>query len=62
MQKTIRILELFIYIFIGAIGGRAISHKDWATLILAIILFVLFFIFELVHDTCFEEKEDEVLQ
>ena len=58
MRKTVFILELFIYSIIGAISGRAISHKDWATLILTIILFVLVLFFELVYDTCFEEKEE----
>lgn len=59
MQKTIRVLEFLAYIFIGAIGGRAITHKDWATLILAIILLIIVCLFGLVHDTCFEEKEDD---
>lgn len=59
MHKAIMISEALIYIIIGAIGGRAIFHKDWATLILAVILFVIVvIIFELIHDTCFEEKED----
>lgn len=58
MRKTVIVLELFIYSIIGAISGRAISNKDWATLILAIILFVLVLFFGIVHDTCFEEKED----
>ncbi len=59
MQKAIMIFESLIDIIIGVIGGRAIFHKDWATLIMTIILFVIIVIFfELVHDTCFEEKED----
>lgn len=58
MQKAIRILEFLMYIFIGAIGGRAIAHKDWTTLIMAIILLALVVFFALIHDTCFEEKED----
>ena len=58
MRKTVFILELFIYNIIGAISGRAIVHKDWATLTLAIILLVFVLFFGVVHDTCFEEKED----
>jgi len=57
MQKAIRVLEFLMYIFIGSISGRAIAHKDWTTLILAIILLVLVIFFALIHDTCFEEKD-----
>lgn len=58
MRKIVFVLELFIYSIIGAISGRAIAHKDWITLIMAIILFVLVLFFELVRDTCFEEKDN----
>lgn len=60
MQKAIMIFESLIYIIIGAICGRAIFYKDWATQIMAIILFVIVVItFELVHDAYFEEKETQ---
>lgn len=58
MRKIFIIFESIIYIIIGAIVGRAIFHKDWVTQILAIILFIIVvIIFELVRDTCFENKE-----
>ena len=30
-----------IYILIGIIGERAVAHKDWATLVSVIAMFVL---------------------
>ena len=35
-----------IYILIGIIGERAVAHKDWVTLVSAIVMFVLHVIYE----------------
>lgn len=33
--------NMMIYILIGAVSGRAIARKDWATLILTLVLFAV---------------------
>ena len=33
--------NIIIYILIGAINGRAIAQKDWATFVIALVLFAV---------------------
>ena len=42
-------LNSIIYIFIGAIGGRAVIHRDWITLVFAIVLLVAHIVYELLR-------------
>ena len=42
--------NMIIYILIGAIGGRAIVNKDWATLVLTLVLFAVVVVNEWCHD------------
>ena len=42
--------NMIIYILIGAIGGRAITNKDWATLVLTLVLFAVVVVNEWCHD------------
>lgn len=57
MKKTVRILEHFIYMTIGAIGGRVIFNKDWVALAMTIILFVLVVTCHFIFDMYYGEKE-----
>ena len=52
------VFNMIIYIVIGAIGGRAIAQKDWATLILTLVLFAVIVINEWHHMNRRKEKED----
>ena len=45
-----RFLNTIIYILIGAIGGRAIVNKDWATLVLTLTLFAVVVVNEWYRD------------
>ena len=47
------ILDHIICILIGAIGGQAVFHKDWITLILAIVLLVVHIV-----NGWFKDRED----
>lgn len=57
MKKTVRILEYFIYMTIGAIGGRVIFDKDWVALAMTIILFILVVTCHFIFDMYYREKE-----
>lgn len=50
--------SMMIYILTGAIGGRAIANKDWATLILALVLFAVIVVNEWHYMKRKKEKED----
>ena len=49
---------MIIYILIGVISGRAIAQKDWVTLILTLVLFVVSVVNEWHHMNRRKEKED----
>ena len=50
--------NMIIYILIGAIGGRAIANKDWATLVLTLVLFAVIVVNEWHYMNRRKEKED----
>ena len=50
--------NMMIYILIGAIGGRAIANKDWATLVLTLVLFAVVVVNEWCYMNRRKEKED----
>ena len=58
MLKTIRSIEVLIYMLIMAISVRAISHKDWISLALSSILLFLFVVCAFISDMLVKEKED----
>lgn len=57
-ERKVTVLNMIIYIVIGAIGGRAIAQKDWATLILTLVLFAVIVVNEWHHMNRRKEKED----
>ncbi len=59
MQTTIRSIEVLIYMLIMAISVREISHKDWISLALSIILLFLFVVCAFISDMLFKEEEDK---
>ena len=52
------ILDSIICILIGAIGGRAVVHKDWITLVFAIVLLVAYIVNEWLKEYL-KEIEDK---
>ena len=50
--------NMIIYILIGAISGRAIAHKDPATLILTLVLFAVTVVNEWRHMNRKKENDD----
>lgn len=51
------IFNMIIYILIGVISERAIENKDWATLIITLVLFAVIVVNELHHINRRKEKE-----
>lgn len=52
------VFNMIIYILIGVISGRAIANKDWATLVLTLVLFAVIVVNEWHHMDRRKEKED----
>lgn len=52
------VFNMIIYILIGVISGRAIAQKDWATLILTLVLFAVIVVNEWHHMNRRKEKDD----
>lgn len=54
-ERKVTVFNMIIYILIGAISGRAIAQKDWATLILSLVLFAVVVVNEWCHKNEIEE-------